>query len=95
MDTQNERQRRIASDKAQDRCSAAQSQQQSLHMPVFAFVSAGSSSKSADYLNSCGANSIRFARHTIQVCIPGVSLSVKFTFFVFNHALNLRFSSIR
>ena len=31
------------------------------------------------YRNSSGANSARFRRHTIQVCIPGVSISVTFT----------------
>src|SRR6476659_2513506 len=42
------------------------------------------------YLNSRGANAVRFLRHTIQVCAPGVSTSVNCTFLSFSQFLNLR-----
>jgi hypothetical protein len=45
---------------------------------------------SSPYRNSSGANSARFRRHTIQVCIPGVSISVIFTPLVLNHSRRLR-----
>jgi len=47
------------------------------------------------YRNNSGANSARFRRHTIQVCIPGVSTSVCCPPLVFNHSRRLRLTVIR
>src|SRR5215467_15486552 len=43
------------------------------------------------HLNNSGANAVRFRRHTIQVCAPGVSTSVNFTSLSLSQFLNLRF----
>src|SRR5438045_2707245 len=47
------------------------------------------------YWNKSGARAVRFRRHTIQVCAPGVSMSVNFTSFDFNQLLKSRFILIR
>src|SRR5581483_5085839 len=47
------------------------------------------------HLNSNGANADRVRRHTIQVCIPGVSISVNWTPLSFSHDLNWRFTFSR
>ena len=48
-----------------------------------------------DYRNSSPANSARFRRQTIQVCMPGVSMSVCWMPFVFSHSRRLRLIVIR
>ena len=47
------------------------------------------------YRNNNCANSARFRRQTIQVCIPGVSISVIFTSLVLSHSRRLRLIVIR
>src|SRR5262249_49795893 len=42
------------------------------------------------YLNSNGANAVRFLRQTIQVCAPGVSTSVNWTPLPFSQLLKSR-----
>src|SRR5271167_1658828 len=61
---------------------------------VCGFGKSGSSERAVGpitlaYRNSNPANSARFLRQTIQVCIPGVSISVAFTFLVLSHARRL------
>ena len=47
------------------------------------------------YRNSSPANSARFLRQTIQVCMPGVSMSTCCTPFCFSHSRKSRFTLIR
>ena len=57
-----------------------------------------SSKEQAEYYlaaNSSGVKAIRLRRQTIQVCAPGVSMSVNATFFDFSQVLNLRLGSIK
>ena len=46
-------------------------------------------------VNSSGVKLIKLRRQTIQVCAPGVSMSVNAMSFDFSQALNLRLSSMR
>src|ERR1700722_5499771 len=48
-------------------------------------------SLSQGYRNNNGAKVARLRRQTIQVCMPGVSISVTWTPFPFSHSRNLRF----
>src|ERR1700683_3588990 len=50
---------------------------------------------SSPYRNSSGVTSARFRRHTDQVCIPGVSISVTFTPVVLSHSRRFLLTVIR